>query len=430
MAGKFSRKKQESGASWFIGAVLIALLLAAITLGALWVLRASRTVGASNAAASQVPAKTDAPQESAMQQPQAPELQPEPEALPAEPEPEPEPEASRVTLMALGDNLIHNTVYWSAELPEGGYDFAPFYEAIAPVVSQYDIACINQETILVSDPALYANYPSFGSPVQVADALAQTGFSVITGATNHCFDKGETGILDTCRYWREHYHEITTLGIHDSQEDAQTLRVVEKNGIRIAMLNYTYGLNGGAPENFWMVDRFVTFDAVQDDLTRAKEASDFVIVFAHWGEEGTFRPNDYERTWAQMLADGGADLIIGGHPHVVQPARMLMAEDGREVPVFYSLGNFLSHQTSPENMLGGMASVTICMDETGAYVEDYELLPTINLITKNPNTGWYNYSPMLLSNYTPELAATHHIPGCSVDAIQTLFDQIISGTAG
>lgn len=117
MAGKFSRKKQETGASWVLGAVLIALLLAAITLGALWVLRASRTVGASNAAASQVPAKTDAPQEAAMQQPQAPEYQPEPEALPAEPEPEPEPEASRVTLMALGDNLIHNTVYWSAELP-------------------------------------------------------------------------------------------------------------------------------------------------------------------------------------------------------------------------------------------------------------------------------------------------------------------------
>ena len=118
------------------------------------------------------------------------------------------------------------------------------------------------------------------------------------------------------------------------------------------------------------------------------------------------------------------------YPHVVQPARVLMAEYGREVPVFYSLGNFLSHQTSPENMLGGMASVTICMDETGAYVEDYELLPTINLITKNPDTGWYNYSPMLLSDYTPELAATHHIPGCSLDAMQTLFDQIISGTAG
>ncbi len=109
------------------------------------------------------------------------------------------------------------------------------------------------------------------------------------------------------------------------------------------MLNYTYGLNGGAPGKAWMVDRFVTFDAVKADLARAKESSDFVIVFAHWGEEDTFRPNDYEKTWAQVLADGGADLIIGGHPHVVQPARVLMAEDGREVPV--STRRKLSHQT-------------------------------------------------------------------------------------
>ena len=132
MAGKFSRKKQETGASWVLGAVLIALLLAAITLGALWVLRASKAVDASDNAVSQTPAEPSGAQENTMQQPQMTESaagpQPEPDALPAEPEPEPEPESARVTLMALGDNLIHNTVYWSAELPAGGYDFAPFYE--------------------------------------------------------------------------------------------------------------------------------------------------------------------------------------------------------------------------------------------------------------------------------------------------------------
>ena len=252
MAGRFSRKKRTCGTSWLLGLVLMLLLVGAIVLGASWVLRAAKSVGAQDAQKEPETAQQAAPEAPAAQQsvPAAPEITqadsaPEQtQALPAEQEPEP----ARVRLMALGDNLIHNTVYWSAELPGGGYDFTPFYAAIAPVVQSYDLACINQETILVSDPALYANYPSFGSPVQVADALAQTGFSVITGATNHCFDKGETGILDTCRYWREHYPEITTLGIHDSQEDAQTLRVVEKNGIRIAMLNYTYGLNGGAPE--------------------------------------------------------------------------------------------------------------------------------------------------------------------------------------
>ena len=431
MAGRFSKKKQGSSGA-VLGGVLIVLLLAALFFGFRWVWTAARNVGTENAQASP---------EDAMQDAALPEQETKPaasETIPEEPAPEetqeletePEPEPSRVRLMAVGDNLIHNTVYWSAELPEGGYDFSPFYAAIAPVAQEYDIACINQETILVTDPALYDNYPSFGSPVHVADALVKAGFRVVTGATNHCFDKGETGIYDTCRYWREVYPGVTLLGIHDSEEDAQKLRVVEKNGIRIAMLNYTYGLNGGLPAKSWMVDRFGSFDAVRDDLSRAKEAADFVIVFAHWGEEGTFSPNEYEKTWAQVLADGGADLIIGGHPHVVQPARVIMAEGGREVPVFYSLGNFLSHQTEPENMLGGMASVTICKDEAGAYVEDYELLPTVNLITKNPDTGWYNYLPMLLSDYTPELAATHHIAGCSVEQMQTLFDKIVSGTAG
>lgn len=430
MAGKFSRKKDPGGASWLLGLILILLLLTGLFFGGRWVWRAAKST--------QTPGKPDAQEKSMQEAVSLPEKpaqaaaepaaepvpKEEPQALPAEAEKEP----ARVRLMALGDNLIHNTIYWSAERP-GGYDFAPFYDAIAPVVQEYDIACINQETILVDDPALYANYPNFGSPVQVADALAQAGFDVITGATNHCFDKAETGILDTCRYWREHYPDVTTLGIHDTEEDAKTLRIIEKNGIRIAMLNYTYGLNGGAPSKSWMVDRFVTFEAVRDDLARARKAADFVIVFAHWGEEDTFRPNDYERNWAQVLADGGADLIIGGHPHVVQPARVLMAEDGREVPVFYSLGNFLSHQKEPKNMLGGMASVTVCMDDGGAFVESYDLLPTINLITKNPDTGWYRYQPMLLSDYTPELAATHHIAGCSVEAMQTLFDRIVSGTA-
>ena len=432
MAGTFSRKPDRSF-SWLWGLLIILLLLTGIFLGARWVLRAANTGSASKTASGDVPSSAANPPDSSSAQPAPEPVAPSPE--PSEPETqdlpaEEAPEPARVTLMALGDNLIHNTVYWSAELPGGGYDFSPFYAAIAPVAAQYDLACINQETILVTDPALYDNYPSFGSPVQVADALSGAGFRVITAATNHCFDKGETGILDTCRYWREVHPGVTLLGIHGTQEDAQTLRVVEKNGIRIAMLNYTYGLNGGAPGKAWMVDRFVTFDAVREDLARAKEASNFVIVFAHWGEEGTFRPNDYEKTWAQVLADGGADLIIGGHPHVLQPLQTLTAEDGREVPVFYSLGNFLSHQTDAENMLGGMASATICMDDTGAYLESCELLPTVNLIMKNPDTGWYRYLPMLLSDYTPELAAAHHIPGCSVEKMQSLYEKIISGTAG
>ena len=429
MAGRFSRKKRTGGTSWLLGLVLMLLLVGAIVLGASWVLRAAKSVGAQDAQKEPETAQQAAPEAPDAQQsvPAAPEIAqadsaPEQtQALPAEQEPEP----ARVRLMALGDNLIHNTVYWSAELPGGGYDFTPFYAAIAPVVQSYDLACINQETILVSDPALYANYPSFGSPVQVADALAQTGFSVITGATNHCFDKGETGILDTCSFWREHHPDVTVLGIHDSEEDANTLRVVEKNNIKIAMLNYTYGLNYSAPEQKWMVDQFSTFDAVAADLDAAKGAADFVIVFAHWGEEGQTEPNQMQTTWAQFLADHGADLIIGGHPHLVQPLTAVTAEDGRSVPVFWSLGNFLSHQDQARNMLGGMADVTIEKDADGTRITHCELKPTVNVILRQGE--WYFYRPMLLDDYTDDLAAQHRFESCTVDAMWSLFDSITKG---
>ena len=126
------------------------------------------------------------------------------------------------------------------------------------------------------------------------------------------------------------------------------------------------------------------------------------------------------------MADAGADLIIGGHTHTLQPVGTVTAEDGREVPVYYSLGNFLSHQTEKQNLLGGMASVTIVKDADGARVEQYELLPTVNLIIRDPDSDWYQYRPMLLADYTPELAAQNRFTECTVDAMQALYEQIVS----
>ena len=404
-----------------LGLILILLLLAAVIFGGIWVVQAAFTPRMSDAKAAAEAGSTPAKEPTVQAEPVVQE--PDPQKQPAQ-QPVEQTTESRVTLMALGDDLIHNCVYWSAQTPEGGYDFTSFFDDIRPTVRQYDLACINQETILVKDRELIESYPVFGSPIEVADALADTGFNVVTFASNHCFDKKETGITDTLSYFHETYPEITTLGIHDTEADAEAISIVEKNGIRIAMLNYTYGLNGGAPGKAWMVDRLVTFDAVEADLARAKEASDFVIVFPHWGTEDTFSPDNDQLTWAQAMADAGADLIIGGHPHVVQPARVLMAEDGREVPVFYSLGNFLSHQTSPENMLGGMASVTIVKDADGTHVSEYDLQPTVNVILRNENTGWYTYRPMLLDSYGTELAAQNRFSECTVDAMWALYEDI------
>lgn len=411
-----------------LGAVLIVLLLAAVIAGGFAVWRAAKRQ--SDAAAAR--------QQAAQQQPST-EPAPAPEPEPAAPQPdeslsravdpdvsalvEPGPEDNTVTLMALGDNLIHNTIYWSAEQPDGSYDFTPVYEEIAKVAAEYDLACINQETIYVNDPALYANYPAFGTPTQVGDALAGAGFDVVTHATNHCYDKLDTGIVDTLGFWRENYPDMAVLGIHDSQEAADTIRVVEKNGLRLALLNYTYGLNYSAPANKYMVDTLIR-DAVRADLEQAEAQADFTAVFVHWGEEGQTRPTQSQRDWAQFMADNGADLIIGSHPHVLQPLETVTSSSGREVPVFYSLGNFVSHQLTAIEMLGGMASVELTKTGEGVAVTACELVPTINVIIYRGYSGGFDYRPMLLRNYTEELARQHWIEGTGAEQMWNLWGEI------
>ena len=424
------QNNNDSRRGRIIGALLIVLIAAVLAVGGTLVWRAAR---APKTLDTLQPEKdpTTSDTELIASQPEQPEPEPaaqsEPEPEPApEPEPEPEPEPARVTLMALGDNLIHNSTYWSMELPDGGYDFTSIYNDIKPTVESYDIACINQETALVADRALIDNYPSFGTPQEAGDALAQAGFDVITQATNHCYDKGDTGVLDSIHFWRDNYPEITLLGIHDSQEDADTIRVVEKNGIRIAMLNYTYGLNAGAPADAYMIDRLDNYDHIASDIAKAKEQSDFVIVFAHWGEEDQTTPNDYQKTWAQFFADEGVDLVIGSHPHILQPLEVVTGKNGNVTPVFYSLGNFFSHQLSVTGMLGGMASVTIEKDADGTHLTDYELIPTMNVIIRRASDGWFDYRPMLLKDYTEEIAATHRIEECrDVNKMWELYHSIV-----
>ena len=416
-------RKSSRGAG--LGAVLIVLLLAAVITGGIVVWRAAQRQA--DAAA----ARAQASQQSAQKQPAASEPEPQEESLARELAPEvrefaeaqPEPVDNTVTLMAVGDNLIHNTIYWSAELEGGGYDFTPVYADIAPIVSEYDLACINQETIYVSDPAMYSNYPDFGTPTQVGDALAQAGFDVVTHATNHCYDKLDTGILDTIGFWRENHPEMTILGIHDTQDDADTVRVVEKNGIRLALLNYTYGLNYSAPANSYMIDT-LSRDKVLADLQKAESQADFTVVFVHWGEEGQTKPSQSQRDWAQLLANGGADLVIGAHPHVLQPLETVTAADGREVPVFFSLGNFVSHQLTASEMLGGMAGVELTKTDKGVELTSCELIPTINVILYRGYSGGFDYRPMLLRNYTEELAEQHWIEGTGAEQMWSLFNQI------
>ena len=313
-----------------------------------------------------------------------------------------------VNIKAVGDNLIHSPVYKSCKT-ENGYNFDSVYSNICGYIEDADIAAINQETIFVEDESRLSGYPTFGSPTEVGESTRKAGFNVVTHATNHTIDKGADAILYTKNFW-DNYDDVTVLGINRSEEEQQTVEVWEKDGLKIAMLNFTYGLNGFSlpKENAALI-------------RKAEESADITLVFIHFGTEYTHSPTTGQKEDVEFLCENGADVIIGTHPHVVQPATKHISENGNEAVVFYSLGNFLSNQNGASKILGAMADVTITKENGTAKVESYNMYPTVT------HCSGGKYSVYMLDDYTDELAHSHtRAPGLTVEKLRTLYDKIIN----
>lgn len=314
-----------------------------------------------------------------------------------------EPEIYDVSLLAVGDNLYHSTVYKKG-YKDGIYNFDFVYENLKELISSYDLAVINQETVFVDDYANVSSYPCFGTPKECGDALINAGFDVVLGATNHSYDKRESGVLSTVNYWKQH-PEITFVGMYDNEEDFKNVTIVEKNNIKIAMLNYTYGLNGFVipDEKYYLVDTLYDKDKIQKDLEYAEENADITIVFPHWGNEYVYDETDNQKEWSNFFTEYGADIIIGAHPHVVEPVKEIISENGNKSICYYSLGNFVSGQNEKPRILGGIATLnirkTIDGDNITVEIIDNNFTPCVTHYNSNEHTIY------LLSDYTDELAA-------------------------
>lgn len=331
-----------------------------------------------------------------------------------------EPEST--SLYAVGDNLIHTSIITNAEVAPGSYDFKPYYEHIANDIADADVSYINQETLIGGDHLGLGGYPQFNSPEDLAQDLADLDFNVITGGNNHTLDKGTAGVLNTVNIWDSVEGDFLFTGIFDSQEDRDTTPIYTKNGIDLAVLNYTYATNGIEPEEDYFVNYFDP-ELIAEDVERAKENSDFVIVAAHWGDENVHKINDMQANYAQHFADLGVDLVIGSHPHVIQPMEYVTGTNGNETLIVYSLGNLLNAQVPNANLLGGALELDIVQNGSSLEIQN----PTIEPIVMHYNTDYYpneNYNPqdpnsseMLsynhghklypLEEYTAELAANH-----------------------
>ena len=313
-----------------------------------------------------------------------------------------------VDIMMIGDILAHEGVYNSGLQADGTYNFDHLFKNIKSDISAADIRIVNQETILGGVELGLSGYPCFNSPYEIGVAEAKAGFNVILHATNHTLDKGLTGVENCLNFWKTNYPEMAVLGINETEEDYNDIYVYNKDGFKIAILNYTYGTNGIAiPASKPYIVNMLDVDKITQDVTKAKEIADMVVVCPHWGTEYVYEPDSNQKYWTNLFLKLGVDVVIGAHPHVMEPVETLTRDDGHQMVVYYSLGNFVSNQDKMPRMLGGMAKVTLVKNGTdnSCYVKQYSYTP----IVTQKLFGTSLITSYKLSDYNDTLASENAI---------------------
>ncbi len=290
------------------------------------------------------------------------------------------PESNELTLIMGGDALLHAPVYNDAKykLPlqdttkpitktAFGYNFNKMFIHIAPIIAQYDLAFYNQETILGGKEMGLSSYPTFNSPQEFGDCMVNMGFNLVSLANNHTLDRGEQAIINSLTYWQN--QSVLTAGSYRSFEDRNTPRIYKKNGITYALLAYTYGTNGIAiPKGKEYLVNVYTKTMLANDIANIRDKVDLLIVSMHWGDEYVFQPNAEQQDLAHYLAELGVNIVIGNHPHVVQPIEWI-----NNTLVIYALGNMISAQRGLQKRIGMLAGIKVKKDSQNGQISLHDL---------------------------------------------------------
>ena len=320
-----------------------------------------------------------------------------------------------VTFIAVGDNLIHQELIEAGEKPDGSRDYTCLYTGTKDIIQKADVATINQETILGGDVAPLTGWPVFNSPHEIADALSKTGFDALTLASNHCMDVGVKGIDSELNYLKKNFPEMKRVGLFQSEEESKDIVYIEKNNIKIALLNYTYDpeFSNGIPlpdDRPWTITNLNQRKKIRRDIKKAKKNADVVIAFPHWGKEYNLTKTPYEEKCTKLFSNLGVDIVIGTHPHVIGPVEWVKNEStGKKMLVYYSLGNYVSFQdTATKKMLGGMAEFTLKKENGKVEIISPRLTPIVDYITlREGEKNRFDITSLPLKDYTEEMAKKH-----------------------
>ena len=276
-------------------------------------------------------------------------------------------EKYKLSLIMAGDMLVHDKIYNEARknANNDGYDFKPMLTYIKDIVKDYDLAYYNEEVILGGTSIGLSSYPAFNSPYEVGLDMIDTGFNMVSLATNHTLDRGIKAIENSLDFWNS--TDVYTSGSYKTMEERNNIKIKEKNNITYAMLNYTYGTNGikrpngyESYVNIWDMSNKNSYEeyknVVKQDIENIRDKVDVLIVAMHFGEEYNFNTTWYQEDSSNFLSSLGVDIIIGTHSHVLGPIKWI-----NNTLVIYSLGNFLSaHEVvNLSNRIGLLSSIDI-----------------------------------------------------------------------
>jgi len=334
----------------------------------------------------------------------------------AETEPPVKEEPKKASFIGCGDNIIYYGTWRDAASKSDGtrkYNFKPIYDNVKDIIAEADIAFINQETVCAQSFEV-ESYPTFNSPVDLTYDIADIGFDVVSLANNHMLDQGALGLRESYDNWNE--RGLCVIGCYEEKESGAYISYYEKNDIKIAFVAYTEFTNlAQDPAREGLYAPYLKQSDVAADISEACASSDFVIVSVHWGEEGSFAPSQLQKKYAEIMAKNGADVIIGHHPHVIQPIEWIAGKDGKETLCAYSLGNFVHEQDHDYNVPGGMLSFDIVLEYgTHAKAENVRFIPTVCHFPRS----FYDNKVYLLEDYTEQLALSH--------AVRTYYNNTIS----
>ncbi|MBS4207412.1 CapA family protein [Bacillus sp. FJAT-50079] len=300
---------------------------------------------------------------------------------------------TEATIGGIGDILIHDWVYEDAKT-DGGYDFHSMFSPVRTLLQKPDFLIANQESIPGGTEIGITSYPSFNSPHEIIDALMDAGVDMVTTANNHTLDRGERAILSAIDYYEQ--KNLPYTGSFKSPEDKEEMRIINVSGIRIAVLAYATHFNGiRIPEGKDYLVSVLEPNQVLADIEKAKQQADVTLLALHWGDEYVRQPNATQKELAKQFIEAGADIILGHHPHVLQPMEWIEQSDGKRGLVIYSLGNFLSGQIWDYKDVGGMVEIKVRKEiengETTTSIEHVELYPTF---TASKNFRNYEIYPL------------------------------------